>query len=197
MRQAVSLRDNRRLVVRLHDAIDSLNAREAELEHLAWHDGLTGLANRSRLVAKANEVLTSQSTPAALIYIDLDGFKAVNDALGHSTGDLLLIQAAERLSACIRAGDLLARVGGDEFVVLLRGGPDAATSCVRRIAEEFTRGFLVDGEVASVSASMGIALAARGGSAEEAIREADAAMYAAKRRGKGRAVVYPDESLVI
>jgi diguanylate cyclase (GGDEF)-like protein len=196
VRQGVSLRDNRLLVKRLNGALLLLNAREAQLEHLASHDGLTGLANRSRLTAQAEEMGATDATSTALIYIDLDGFKAVNDCFGHATGDLLLIQAAERLRGCIRIDDLVARLGGDEFVVLLRGGLDEATACARRIADAFTPSFEIGGEVANVSASIGIAVAEPGDPTDEAMRRADAAMYAAKRRGKGCAVTYPDMSLV-
>jgi diguanylate cyclase (GGDEF)-like protein len=193
----VSLRDNRRLVKRLGFVVQRLNEREAQLEHLAWHDSLTGLANRSRLASRAEEILNRGGEPPAVIYLDLDGFKAVNDGFGHATGDALLMQAAARLSACIRHDDVLARFGGDEFVVLLPGGFVAATACARRIAETFAPGFIMDGQATHVTASIGIAVASRGGSIDEAMRLADAAMYAAKRSGSGRAVVYPDVSLVL
>jgi diguanylate cyclase (GGDEF)-like protein len=192
LRQGVSLRDNRRLVQRLGVVVQRLNDREAQLEHLAWHDSLTGLANRSRLTSCADEMRSHDSEPPAVIYLDLDGFKAVNDGFGHATGDALLIQAAARLSACIRHDDVLARIGGDEFVVLVPEGFAAATACARRIAETFASGFIIDGERANVTASIGIAVASPGGSVDEAMRLADAAMYAAKRSGAGGVVVYPD-----
>jgi diguanylate cyclase (GGDEF)-like protein len=196
-RQAMSLRDNRRLLAGLHETVQSLNRRGSALANLAMRDDLTGLANRSKLAARLTELLREDGGSPALLYIDFDGFKMINDRSGHAAGDLVLIEAARRLSECVGEHSVLARLGGDEFVVLARSGHDEALVCARRILDRFAEGFFVDGEIESLTASIGIAIPPDGCSADDAIRLADAAMYAAKRAGKGRAVLYPDETLVL
>jgi diguanylate cyclase (GGDEF)-like protein len=135
-------------------------------------------------------------TPAVL-FIDLDNFKTVNDSLGHSAGDLLLREFAQRLVQCTRAGDTVARLGGDEFAVLIDHAPnvDAALAAARQIIDTSRLPFELDGQQVRIGASIGIVLADRASNVERLLRNADAAMYAAKARGKGHAEVFAPEML--
>jgi len=187
VRQAVTAWDLRTTVAALH-------AREAELERLAGEDSLTGLANRASFARHLEAALGGTEEPA-VIFIDLDGFKAVNDHFGHATGDELLIEVSERLRARMTGSMVLARLGGDEFVILVPAGDVAAAAVAHDILVAFEVPFDVHGESIPFQASLGIATAPVGGSPDEAVRRADAAMYVAKSTGKGRAVVYPDETL--
>ena len=179
---------------------------EAQLTRQAYHDALTGLANRARFgerLAGALARARAAGDPGrvAVLVLDLDGFKVVNDSLGHAAGDRLLVEVAERLLSATRGCDTVARLGGDEFAVLLEGvQTDAdATVVAERVVAALRPGFLVDGRQAYVGTSVGIARAgahgdgaalAPGGDAEDPVaavlRDADAAMYRAKARGKGR-----------
>jgi len=155
-----------------------------EITHQAQHDGLTGLANRLRF----NEGLHAACAPATeardavtLFYIDLDGFKPVNDQFGHQIGDELLVAVAGRLTASTRADDLVARLGGDEFAVLIVGA-EHADAVSRRLAEVFSTPFAIQGHELAVGASIGRAvLPASSGGAEALLRLADAAMFETKR----------------
>ncbi|MGQ0831815.1 MAG: diguanylate cyclase domain-containing protein [Microthrixaceae bacterium] len=187
VRQAVTAWD-------LRTTVAALNSREAELERLAGEDPLTGLANRASFARHLEATLGATEEPA-VIFIDLDGFKAVNDHFGHATGDELLIEVSERLQARMTDTMLLARLGGDEFVILVSSGHVEAAAVAHDILAAFEIPFSVHGESVPFRASLGIATAPPGGSPDEAIRRADAAMYVAKSTGKGRAVVYPDETL--
>jgi diguanylate cyclase (GGDEF)-like protein len=140
--------------------------------------------------------VSSAERPPAVVYIDLDGFKAVNDRYGHAMGDQLLKEVGARLTACCTGSMLLARLGGDEFVVLVEEGADVALDLARRVLECFTPPFHREGERISFQASVGVATAPIDGGPEEAVRRADAAMYVAKATGKGRAIGYPDELLL-
>ncbi len=159
---------------------------EERLTHRAFHDQLTGLANRQLFVDRLGQALrrTRRSgRKVAVLFMDLDSFKVVNDSLGHETGDLLLVALGERLRRCLRPEDTLARFGGDEFVVLLEyiERRDHATQVADWIIEGLKRPFVVGGREHFVSASMGIALGkASTESPEDLLRDADTAMYRAK-----------------
>ncbi|MFG2056290.1 putative bifunctional diguanylate cyclase/phosphodiesterase [Micromonospora sp. NPDC048930] len=159
-----------------------------EHEYAATHDALTGLSNRRHLLDEGTEQLTTRHADGvtALVLIDLNHFKEVNDTLGHGAGDQVLIQVADRLRAAARPGDLVARLGGDEFAVLLRGLPAPAVAAHRA---ESLLGALhepldLDGMRISVEASGGIAVAPASGGMPELLRRADVAMYQAKRAGQ-------------
>ena len=155
-------------------------ARRA-LHHRVTHDGLTGLANRARLAAHADQ---HDGEAMAVLLIDLDGFKQVNDSLGHAAGDRLLQEVARRISATLRPDDLAGRLGGDEFLVLLPGG-DATTaeSTAARIRSAVEAPVRLGDEVAGVGASVGYAVRPPGSarSLDALTHEADVRMYAAKR----------------
>jgi diguanylate cyclase (GGDEF)-like protein/PAS domain S-box-containing protein len=153
------------------------------LSFLAHHDALTGLLNRAALEIRCGE---SAAAELAVLMIDLDGFKAVNDRQGHAAGDALLVAVGERLQGCVRATDLVARIGGDEFViVLLDAGQATATATARRVVEAMQGPVGVDGVDVSVGASVGVALASHAGpTLDGLLRAADAALYEVKRTGK-------------
>ena len=166
---------------------------QTQLEHLAFHDTLTGLPNRALFadrVAHALRKRTASTAPPAVLFVDLDGFKAVNDSHGHATGDALLRLAARRLQDCVRAGDTVARLGGDEFAALLEGGAGACPFTVGEVAERFvsalSKPYRINTIGAVVSASVGIAVATPGITPDELLHNADLAMYQAKAAGKGR-----------
>ena len=173
-----------------------LVSQAEQLEHLALHDTLTGLANRTLLEDRLRQAVRSsprEGRPFALLLIDLDGFKEINDTLGHQAGDALLRQVGMRLRESLRESDTIARLGGDEFAVLLPG-VDAARAPVvaRKVTEAIDRPCRVGDATLQVRASVGIALFPdHGRSAEELLRCADVAMYAAKRAGAGFALYDP------
>ena len=171
--------------------VTELRLAERELEHLASHDLLTGLPNRHRLQRELQLALDHAKQTGghlALLYMDLDGFKAANDRGGHEAGDRLLREVAERLQEGLRKGDLVARVGGDEFVVLLPGCGDA--KCARKVADDLRARLrpswmLPDGLI-QLDASVGVAcFPADGGDPNTLLAHADRAMYAAKRERRG------------
>jgi diguanylate cyclase (GGDEF)-like protein len=169
---------------------DTLAAR---LRHQAFHDGLTGLPNRVLFTERLDAALTAAETTGgevAVMLIDLDDFKLVNDAWGHAAGDTLLRVVADRLRTCVRAEDTVSRIGGDEFAVLLDPLPGCdAREIAARIVAAVEAPVAVENGSARVGASVGIALsrprAERSGDGEALLREADHAMYAVKRAGKG------------
>jgi diguanylate cyclase (GGDEF)-like protein/PAS domain S-box-containing protein len=169
---------------------------QLRLEHDALHDTLTGLPNRTLFTDRVNQVeQRSSREPAlgcAILFLDLDGFKLVNDSLSHAVGDHLLIALAERVVATVRPGDTVARLGGDEFTVLLDGldDPLEATFIAERILRALDEPFDIDGNELFVTASIGISLSAPGLGSAELIRRADIAMYDAKRRGRARCAVF-------
>ncbi|HET8813589.1 MAG TPA: EAL domain-containing protein [Solirubrobacterales bacterium] len=178
-------------------AHEELTSREKELVFLATHDALTGLPNRTLILDRIEQTLTRarlKQEPVAVLFVDLDNFKAINDSLGHGTGDELLCAVAERLEGVIRETDALGRLGGDEFVVLAEGmslaaGPELVAE---RLLEAFSEPFALgeDGETRiHAKASIGIATGTRP-SAEELLRDADIAMYRAKWGGKSHYLVF-------
>ncbi len=167
----------------------ALKEAAAELEHLALHDPLTGQPTRRLLSDRLEHALAQQERRPdlrpALLFVDLDNFKAVNDTFGHDAGDALLVRVAERLRGCVRTGDTVARLGGDEFVVLLEGPNDSGS--VARLAErvgERLRLSVPGAGPLEVTASVGVAFATAGTSASDLLAQADTAMYRAKGRGR-------------
>jgi diguanylate cyclase (GGDEF)-like protein len=171
--------------------ITERKALEDELHQHAFYDSLTGLANRRLLVERLEQALQRSALDGrthALIFVDVDRFKSINDSLGHVTGDDLLVAIATRMKAAIRSHDLLARFGGDEFVILLPevAGPDVAVTAARRICAAVGQPMVLpDGYELVASVSVGIALTEPGKTADDVLRDADVAMYDAKIRGGG------------
>ncbi|MDY7089452.1 MAG: sensor domain-containing diguanylate cyclase [Actinomycetota bacterium] len=161
--------------------ISENRAFQERLAHEAQHDALTGLPNRRRLQDALGHSLREE--PVAVLFVDLDGFKPVNDAHGHEAGDELLRQVAERLSACVRERDVVARVGGDEFVILMPGVSEPADTVATsaRIQHALDVPFVIDGHEVRVGASVGEHLAPGASDPDEALRAADHAMYTVKR----------------
>jgi len=190
--------DVRGLVVNLHDITDRKRV-ESDLAHQAFHDGLTGLANRALFTDRVEQALRRSARSggnAAVVFLDLDAFKTVNDSLGHGAGDDLLCEIAARLQGSVRSGDTVARLGGDEFAVLVeqtRHAGAEAEAIADRILSALEAPVTVDGQTVSVSCSLGIACADVDATAASLLRDADVAMYRAKAAGKGQWVAYdPD-----
>jgi len=183
-RQVIVVSDNHRLV--------------EQMRYQAFHDPLTGLSNRAlfrdRLV-HALELERRDRRGLAVVLIDLDNFKVVNDSLGHGVGDQLLVEVGRRLRHSARGGDTVARLGGDEFAILLETGGAAATDIARRALAALSEPFRLDGRQVASAASIGICLLDGAGvaSAEEMLQRADIAMYSAKRAGKGQTRTYTAE----
>ncbi|WP_375480683.1 putative bifunctional diguanylate cyclase/phosphodiesterase [uncultured Jatrophihabitans sp.] len=175
----------------LDGALTAQRALESDLRHQAFHDGLTGLANRALLQERVSHALLGSARTSgvvAMLLCDLDGFKTINDTLGHPAGDELLVAIAERLSAVVRAADTVARLGGDEFAVVMENveTPAEAMMLAERIlsvVREPIRG--THGPI-SVTASIGVSFGTSSTSVEDLVSEADAAMYAAKAAGRDR-----------
>ncbi len=176
-------------------AIDRQRAAD-RLTREATYDTLTGLANRALLadrVAEALECARRAGTPLSLLFLDLDRFKVVNDSLGHTAGDRLLVQIADRLTSTLRRGDTAARFGGDEFVILTQGSDETN---VRRLAERIhavvARPVDLEGTVVRVNASIGIVTCDGSSTVDDLMRRADVAMYRAKQEGGSRTEVFDD-----
>jgi diguanylate cyclase (GGDEF)-like protein len=172
---------------------------EDELRHQALHDPLTGLSNRALFKDRVERALVrhkASEKTIAVVFIDLDDFKTVNDSLGHAAGDELLVTAAQRINDCLRTDDAAARLGGDEFAVLLEDVADLDDVDIpaQRILEAMALPVEVEGKMISVRASIGIALHQDGQGSAELLRSADSAMYGAKTSGKGQYKVF-DESM--
>ncbi|MGW3911172.1 EAL domain-containing protein [Streptomyces sp. NPDC005070] len=174
---------------------------QAQLQHNAEHDPLTDLPNRALFTRRVQQALSGRRSTdrgTAVLFIDLDGFKAVNDTIGHQAGDELLVQAARRLQDSVRHGDTAARLGGDEFAALIvgDGGRDrtAREQQVRELADRLrirlSQPYCIDGNDVRVAASIGVGFAEPGLGAGELLRNADLAMYRAKAAGKGRVELY-------
>jgi len=169
--------------------ITRLKEIEARLEYAATHDPLTGLANRASFGSAV--IAGARDLPSCLMFIDLDRFKPVNDALGHAAGDSVLVAVGHRITSVIRATDFAARIGGDEFVVLLR---NCDLQNAHRIAESVAAAIAVipievDGRPHSLGASIGLVSLCAGINADTVLAQADAACYAAKKAGRGKIVV--------
>jgi diguanylate cyclase (GGDEF)-like protein len=178
---------------------EELQELQKELEHQATHDALTDLPNRALLMDRLEHTIERRIRGRgmiAVLFIDLDGFKDVNDAFGHGGGDELLAQAAGRLKGCVRTADTVSRIGGDEFVVVLEGIEEDADEQVGevadRIMESLSAPFALRRGEASVRASIGVAVLDGNAEreAEELVREADQAMYRAKGEGGARYEFY-------
>jgi len=172
--------------------------RSAQLTHLATRDPLTGLANRSALADELRRAISAarrNATGTAMLAMDLDHFKEVNDSLGHPVGDLLLQAAADRLTATVRSEDFVARTGGDEFIVVMRNvvDVDEAVRTAQRIVEAFRTPFRVDGADLFAATSVGVAIDADRADGDDLLRHADMALYMAKRQGRGTVAVFDDE----
>jgi diguanylate cyclase (GGDEF)-like protein/PAS domain S-box-containing protein len=187
----VTLRDLRhhpavRGVVANHRDITERREFQELLMHEASHDGLTGLANRSAILRSLELAVTeadARSGQMAVLYLDLDRFKLVNDELGHDVGDALLVATARSLTRCVRGADTVGRLGGDEFAIALAdvGGSADAAVVADRIVDELDRPVSVDGHFLKPRVSIGIAVSERGSDVDDLLRRADAAMYRAKR----------------
>jgi diguanylate cyclase (GGDEF)-like protein/PAS domain S-box-containing protein len=170
------------------DLTEALAARK-RIEELAYHDALTGLPNRLMFSERfdfAKKVADRKQTSSAVLFIDLDRFKHINDALGHMFGDRVLIEVAERLQSCLRQVDTVSRLGGDEFLILLNdAGADGAEVTARRILQRLSAPFSLSEIAFTVTCSIGIALYPNDGdNMDELIKNADSAMYAVKERGR-------------
>ncbi|HEX4746717.1 MAG TPA: EAL domain-containing protein [Gaiellaceae bacterium] len=170
-------------------------ALEDQLAHQAFHDSLTGLANRALFAERISHAIergTRRPNLFAVLFIDLDDFKTVNDSLGHAAGDELLVAVAARIRSALRPEDTCARLGGDEFAVMIESISDAdgAVTVARRILGTMAHPLVVAGSEVTVQGSIGIALDSGGQTANEIMRSADLAMYQAKSEGKGRFALY-------
>jgi len=190
VRQYLALADNLRLM-------RDLSQRELALQHQAYHDALTGLPNRALLRERVDGAAAGPrgegSPMLAVMFVDLDDFKHVNDRFGHEAGDRLLIAIGDRLRTCVRPGDVVARLGGDEFAILLDdlAEVDDAFSIAERIVESLTCPVDLGACAVVVGGTVGVALARPGeAGGEELLRRADVAMYRGKERGKGRVGIH-------
>jgi diguanylate cyclase (GGDEF)-like protein len=180
------------VVARVQGLVTLLAQALATVEHQARHDGLTGLANRAVFTERVDHALARTrhaSGQVAVLFIDLDGFKQVNDTLGHAAGDQLLVQVAQRLRLSLRPGDTVARLGGDEFTIILDGVPEraAAGQIADRVLTALAQPFALDEARVTCGASIGIALTSGPlDQADSLLRRADHAMYTIKRAGKGQ-----------
>jgi diguanylate cyclase (GGDEF)-like protein len=171
------------VIVRIGQLSAERDQAERALRHEASHDSLTGLPNRKAFAARLGDAL-ERGESCAILFCDLDGFKSVNDRYGHGQGDQLLIEASRRLRESVRTDDLVSRFGGDEFVILFRETtPNEVQTINRRIIDALSHPFPMSGELVTIGASTGTALAVGDVDPEELIDRADHAMYAAKNTG--------------
>ncbi|MBS0441191.1 MAG: EAL domain-containing protein [Proteobacteria bacterium] len=192
LRVADRTKDLARAIERLQSEVEQRERTQATIAHLAHHDALTGLGNRLLFHKQLSEALASRKRNGddlAVLFIDLDGFKAINDSLGHVTGDSLLKHLASRLRNALREGDKIARLGGDEFAIIQVGReqPREAGALARRLTELVGTPFVIDQQRLVIGASIGIAIAeGEYQDSEQLLRAADLAMYRAKAEGRGR-----------
>ncbi|HEV8486079.1 MAG TPA: EAL domain-containing protein [Blastocatellia bacterium] len=184
------------LIFQIHNITDRKRAEE-QLLHDAFHDALTGLPNRAWFIEQLQVALNRTKRHGdrmfAVLFLDLDRFKVINDSIGHMCGDQLLIAIARRLQACLRPDDIVARLGGDEFTILLSDLKDAGDAIVvaERIQKQVSRAFNLSGYETFTTGSIGIALSDSGyDSPEDLLRDADTAMYQAKALGKAQHVIF-------
>lgn len=188
-RQVLTMLENLRLTDQMQYAVSTLRANQVELVHFALHDSLTGLPNRVLFGDRIEHALARRASPTrrvAVMLCDLDSFKDVNDTLGHSSGDEVLIAAAERLSSCVRPADTVARIGGDEFAILLddASGVDEVASVATRVCTAMRTPFTIAGRDFVVKASVGVAMADHQDTrSEKLLQDADVALYAVKDAG--------------
>jgi diguanylate cyclase (GGDEF)-like protein/PAS domain S-box-containing protein len=201
--QGVATRDVDGTPVRMAGALSDMTDRhvtQQRLEHEALHDTLTRLPNRTLFIDRVEQTLQraarETSAGCALLFLDLDEFKRINDSLSHAVGDKLLVAFAERIANSLRPGDTVARLGGDEFTVLLESltQPAEATVIAERILRSMREPFHIDGNELRMGVSIGVSLSADGLSSADLISGADLAMYDAKRQGRGRWAVF-DENM--
>jgi diguanylate cyclase (GGDEF)-like protein len=172
------------------DLLTRLKQTNEQITHLAHHDTLTTLPNRILFFDRLNQTISKarrDKVSFAILYLDLDGFKLVNDTYGHGSGDVLLREAAKRVLACVRDSDTVARMGGDEFTVILGNvsTPNSKVHVAKKIVEAIARPFVLDGKHCTISVSIGIAIYPDNGkTAAQLVKIADAAMYLAKHSGK-------------
>ena len=177
----------------------ALTKQESRIRFLAHHDDLTGLQNRLAFrmqIAEALQRAGDDGEQIALLFLDLDRFKDINDTLGHPVGDRLLREVAKRLSACVRKTDSVARLGGDEFAVLCldRDQPKSAEALSSRIIDVLSRPYVIQGRAISISTSIGIAMAdGAGGDADALLKQADLALYQSKSLGRGTFCIFTEE----
>jgi diguanylate cyclase (GGDEF)-like protein/PAS domain S-box-containing protein len=179
-------------IVAIFRDVTQRRALEDEIAHQAFHDSLTGLANRALFKDRVEHALTRRGNPLpAVLFVDLDGFKAINESVGHAAGDDLLVIVSERLRECVRPEDTVARLGGDEFAVLLDdvADPRDVSNVARRIIRSMQDPFPVGDKEVFVTASVGVAVHETEG-VDQLFRDADVALYMAKTQGKGRYVVF-------
>jgi diguanylate cyclase (GGDEF)-like protein len=187
------------LIRQVRRASTELQASEKQAQHLAFHDPLTGLANRSLLNDRLERMLSDARTGGArlaLVYLDLDRFKNINDTLGHPAGDDLIRELAGRLTTLVRQNDCVARLGGDEFAIIQCGisGPDEVSALCTRIIQAVAQPFQLLGNSAFVGVSIGVAIAPDAGvDRAELVRKADIALYRAKLEGRNRFRIFTDE----
>jgi diguanylate cyclase (GGDEF)-like protein/PAS domain S-box-containing protein len=183
------------MVLNLRDITDRKRA-EQELSHSAFHDSLTGLANRALFNDRLQHALERTARTGfgvAIVYLDLDGFKMVNDSSGHEAGDQVLREVAARLDTVVRTVDTVARLGGDEFAILIEESPralDEAQTVAERVLQSLTAPFMIDAQSVVLSASVGIAIGDISCTASAMLRDADVAMYKAKTTGKSKWALY-------
>jgi diguanylate cyclase (GGDEF)-like protein/PAS domain S-box-containing protein len=190
--------DGRNAMVVCSSDVTDRTRLQRELEHQAFHDALTGLPNRSLFgdrLEHAHQRLARGTGCYAVLMVDLDNFKTVNDGLGHAAGDALLVEVSRRLTTVIRAGDTAARIGGDEFALLLEdlAEPSAAVRAADGIREALRAPFAVAGRVLTISTTIGVATSTGGGAAGDVARNADAALYVGKADGKDRHAVFSQD----
>ncbi len=191
---------NNELEGRVSSRTAELEAMSLELQHAAFHDTLTGLPNRTFFIERLQEAIQRRAANPqqlyAVLFLDTDRFKGVNDTLGHPTGDALLCELADRIKRVLRSSDVVSRFGGDEFAVLLEplDHPERATQVAQRIQTELRRPMLLDGYEVSISASIGVVLGDTSyDTAMAPLRDADIAMYRAKAAGRARSQVFTPE----
>jgi diguanylate cyclase (GGDEF)-like protein len=165
-----------------------LKQTNEQVTHLAHHDGLTGLPNRTLFYDRLNQAIARakrDKESVAVLFLDLDGFKKINDTLGHASGDVLLIEAAKRIQSCVRESDTVARMGGDEFTAILCNVGNGKEIVAQKILDTIRQPFMLADQSCSVGVSIGIAIYPdSGGNAEDLVKVADTAMYLAKDSGK-------------